>query len=204
MRSMPPKSRSLPRRARECERRPSYAPLPRCGDGRDEHHDRRQPKQCESCLTHVRLPDRRSICVLRVRRPLPQYMGRYRGGTLGCTGGEPSAFPQGGVKRTQPSAAGSVRINADLGDCSSRRPPRVTRRHQRHQSRTGLRRRMSRATYRRAGFAALTGSGRVRRVEHAPTIALRMDCRSCVVWLQVVERRRHSCRSLRGSTTSPR
>ena len=116
---MPPPWRSSLRREPKCARSPSYAPLPRCGDAGDEHHDRRQPEQCESCLTHVRLLDRRSIRVLQVRRPLPQYVGRYRGRTLGCTGGEPSAFLQGEVKDNGPSASGSARINAGLDDCSS-------------------------------------------------------------------------------------
>ena len=49
---------------------------------------------------------------------LPQYVGRYRGRTHGCTGGEPSAFLQGEVKDTEPSVSGSVRINASLDDCS--------------------------------------------------------------------------------------
>ena len=116
---MPPPWRSSLRREPRCARSPSYAPLPWCGDARDEHHDRRQPEQCESCLTHVRLLDRRSIRVLRVRRPLPQYVGRYRGRTLGCTGGEPSAFLQGEVKDTEPRVSGSAIVNASLDCCSS-------------------------------------------------------------------------------------
>ena len=58
--------------------------------------------------------------VLRVRRPLPQYVRRYRGRTPGCTGGEPSAFLQVEVKYTEPKVSGSARINASLDDCSNR------------------------------------------------------------------------------------